>query len=154
MGKAINAGDTTNKVWCKCNVCNNYAIVDKDELDKLLSKNKNYTYKREVCFNGLKGRRGSLRFDFAIYMGNDVLCLIEFDGEQHDSVNKQLFKIKSKEKAKYDERAKASFERIQEYDGLKNEYCRDNNIPLLRIKYTVKTAEIEGQILNFLASID
>lgn len=64
------------------------------------------------------------RFDFAIFKEDGSLFkLIEFDGEQHFNPvdffgGEEKFKIQ------------------QERDNNKNEYCKNNNIPLLRIPYS------------------
>ena len=69
-----------------------------------------------------------MRFDFAIYANNDddddtFLGLIEYDGKQHfESVDK----FGGEEK----------FILQQERDQRKNQYCKENNIFLLRIPYT------------------
>ena len=59
------------------------------------------------------------RFDFAIVQNNEVIRLIEFDGEQHFQevgIWDPLFII-------------------QERDKIKNEYALSHNIPLVRIPY-------------------
>ena len=60
------------------------------------------------------------RFDF--FVNNEYA--IEFDGEQHfiSKIEEGYFKH--------------SLDTIQEHDRLKNEYCKKNNIPLIRIPYT------------------
>lgn len=70
----------------------------------------------EDCVSPLGNK---LRFDFYV----DNKYLIEFDGEQHymDTPNsfytsEELYKIKL-------------------YDNIKNNWCKKNNIPLIRIKY-------------------
>jgi hypothetical protein len=67
------------------------------------------------CINPNTQRK--LKFDFYIPYNN--MC-IEFDGEQHYK-QAQLFRGK--------------LEEIQFRDNLKNIYCKEKNIPLLRIKY-------------------
>lgn len=62
-------------------------------------------------------------FDFAIFdSDNQLLYLLEYDGEQHFKVvslfGEEKFKIQ------------------QENDRRKNEYCLNNNIKLIRIPYT------------------
>jgi len=59
-------------------------------------------------------------YDFAIIQNNEVVRLIEFDGEQH-----------------YREvpRWHTSLDVIQRRDKEKNEYALSNNIPLVRIPY-------------------
>lgn len=61
------------------------------------------------------------RYDFSIEW-NNRLVFIEFDGEQHFKPINQW-----KGKKGYEERKKADIE--------KNQYCRKNGIPLLRIRY-------------------
>lgn len=60
-------------------------------------------------------------FDYAIFnTNNKLLALIEYDGEQHDfgwNYNHN------------------SLTYIKEHDDFKNEYCKKNNIPLIRISY-------------------
>ena len=87
------------------------------ELDKLDIK-----YKQEYTFNNLKGiGGGSLRYDFAIFNKKELSCLIEYDGKQHFEVafgDDELLK------------------RTQQHDAIKNQYAKDNKIPLYRIPYT------------------
>ena len=70
----------------------------------------------ETCLSPL-GKK--LRFDF--YINNEYL--LEFDGEQHYMTSPNY--IYSLEK----------LEQIRQYDLIKNKWCKDNNIPLIRIKY-------------------
>ena len=74
-----------------------------------------------------------LPFDFYISTYN---VLIEYDGEQHfrpiDLFGGQEY-----------------FEYIQKHDAIKNEYCKNNGIPLLRIPY-YKYNNIEEELNNFL----
>lgn len=78
-------------------------------------------FKQEYSFNGLLGVGGlPLRFDFAVFDGdNRFKLLIEYDGEFH------YHKI-------HEDR---SLGVQQVHDERKNKYCKDNNIPLLRIPY-------------------
>lgn len=59
-------------------------------------------------------------YDFAILQNNEVVRLIEFDGEQHYKEVPQW---------------RTSLEVIQQRDKEKNEYALSNNIPLVRIPY-------------------
>lgn len=59
------------------------------------------------------------RFDFAIIKENQVIRLIEFDGEQHFQEVKLWGPLSI----------------IQERDKIKNEYALSHNIPLVRIPY-------------------
>ena len=66
-------------------------------------------------------------FDFAILNNNkQLLYLIEYDGLQHF-----IYKENSDFWNNKDE-----FNKTQIRDQLKNQWCKDNNIPLIRIPYT------------------
>ena len=65
-----------------------------------------------------------MRFDFALFdIQNQLLGLIEYDGEQHFVPIEKWG-------------AEGKLEITQERDERKNQYCKNNNIPLLRIPYT------------------
>ena len=62
-------------------------------------------------------------YDFGILDENNVLqYLIEFDGKQHFTSDGWDGEI--------------GLQRNQEHDTYKNQWCKDNNIPLIRIPYT------------------
>ena len=61
--------------------------------------------------------------------------IIEFDGKQH-FYPVQFGGIKK-------EQAQLNFEKTKEHDSIKNKWCFDNNIPIIRIPYTHKTITIE-----------
>lgn len=66
-----------------------------------------------------------LRFDFAVFYDinkTNIKLLIEFDGKQHFEIVKGW-------------QTEESFETLQYHDKLKDKYCKDNNIKLLRIRY-------------------
>lgn len=68
------------------------------------------------------------RFDFAIFKDSKLEYLIEYDGEQHFHYLQNTKGWNTKE----------NFEKTQKLDKKKNEYCFKNNIPLIRIPYTIK----------------
>ena len=70
------------------------------------------------------GGKRPLHFDFCT---KHIKYLIEYDGEQH--FNPVRFNNVSKEQAV------EVFKKTQYHDSLKNQYCIENNIPLLRISY-------------------
>jgi hypothetical protein len=82
-------------------------------------------YKREVSIN--LGTTRFLRWDFVINH-NDKDYFIEYDGRQH--YTPVTFGGMSMKKAK------ENFNTTQTHDKLKNDYCNDNDLILLRIKYT------------------
>lgn len=78
-------------------------------------------FQQEHTFESLLSDKGNpLRFDFAVFnYNNSLMFLIEYDGEFHYS-------------KMYDTH---DFESQKIHDKRKNQYCKDNNIPLLRIPY-------------------
>ena len=74
-----------------------------------------------------------LKFDFFLPQLNKA---IEYDGQQHFS-SKWL--------------GEKNFQQIQFNDSLKNEFCNNNEIPLLRIKYDDKN--YQDKIIKFLNGI-
>ena len=102
------------------------------KISEWLQKN-NINYKSEYTFEDLKDIK-KLRFDFAILnSNNDVKMLIEFDGKQHQGEG--VF-------AKTEEEALVLYNELAYSDNLKNEYCFNKCIPLLRIPYD-KYSKIE-----------
>lgn len=85
-----------------------------DKISEILNKN-GINYEREKRFEGCKGKK-KLPFDFYL---NDFNILIEYDGIQH-------FKASFNEK---------EFKNIKINDKIKNKFCEDNNIKLIRIPY-------------------
>ena len=90
-------------------------------INKILSNN-NIQYKTQYTNSDLQTTKGGyLRYDFAILNEqNDVIRLIEFDGPQHFQ-DFDYF---------------GTHEEIAQRDDLKNNYARNNNIPLVRIPYS------------------
>ena len=84
-------------------------------------ENNNIDFQKEFIFDDLKGLgNGLLRFDFAIRdSSNKLSYIIEYDGEFH------YFPILGEDHLLYQ----------QCHDEMKNKYCKDHNIPLLRIPY-------------------
>jgi len=73
----------------------------------------------------LSDKGNPLRFDFIVFKDKGKLkikMLIEYDGIQHYKWQKGW-------------QTKESFKTLQYHDELKNQYCKNNNIKLLRIPY-------------------
>ena len=90
------------------------------KIAELLNEN-NIHFKKEytVIINNIK-----YRYDFAILSSdNNILYFIEFDGKQHFEAN--MFFGGEKQ-----------LQKTIKNDEIKNKYCKDNNIPLIRIPYT------------------
>ena len=87
-------------------------------IEKLLKEN-NISYVQE--YKAFKFSSGTwARFDF--YINNQYI--IEYDGETHYQYNLHGWHSEENLKAQ------------QERDIIKNQWCKDNNIPLIRIPYT------------------
>lgn len=103
-------------------------------VDNILYNDK-VNYRRQFIIDGLVSEKGSsLKFDFALLSDDEkLLCLIEFQGEQHyyTEERKTVFGLKER----------------QETDKLKLEYCKAHGIPLEYIRYDedifARTKEIE-----------
>lgn len=94
-------------------------------IEQILLKN-NIFYKKEYCFDDLKGEQGRvLRFDFGLLNNNNLIRLIEFDGEQHYNERSGLWGDSKND----------PLEKRQQRDKEKNEYALSHNIPLVRIPY-------------------
>lgn len=101
-------GNTTS---CGCN-------KSKGELKiKNILLENNIEFKQQFTFDNLK-YKSPLKFDFAIFKNNQLLCLIEYQGIQH-----------------YDENNLWFSEENQVRDTLKKDYCEQNNILLIEIPY-------------------
>jgi len=81
-------------------------------------------FKREYRFKDCRNKK-TLPFDFAVFINKKLQVLVEYDGRQHFEAIDWFGGEKS---LKY----------LQNNDEIKNNYCRENNIPLIRIPYTVK----------------
>lgn len=86
----------------------------------------NIDYIKEYRFVDCKDKR-CLPFDFYIPSYN---CCIEVDGEQHYFENSQT-------KWRNGKNVGEQFEKIKLHDKIKTEYCKNNGINLIRIKYDV-----------------
>lgn len=124
--------------YCKCLLCNREYLASsaslticqscgclksKGELEiiRLLNDN-NIKYIYQYFIPGLKRQT----FDFAILDNNEnIFCFIEFDGEQHYSNN-----IKTTGWNDY-----KHYLKVKEHDLQKDNYAKNNSIPLIRIPY-------------------
>lgn len=93
---------------------------------KRILDNENIQYITEYRIDDLyyKSVSDKLRFDFAIFENNKLSYLIEFDGKQHFKDENNWNNLKD------------TFNERVERDNLKNNYCKEKNIPLIRIPYT------------------
>ena len=112
-GYALKTGKSTS---CGCQ-----HFSKGEEKIKQLLKNNNLSFETQKIFNTCKTSKNKYaKFDF--YINNQYL--IEFDGEQH-------FKLVS---IGWNNPEKLA--RTKERDAIKNQWCKENNISLIRIPYT------------------
>ena len=139
-----------NVVWkCQCD-CGNITYVTtnlltkgdtkscgciksfgEEKISQLLREN-NIFFEREKQFNNCRfpDTNKMARFDF--YVNNEYI--IEFDGKQHFEINNFF---------------EQNLENIQEHDNFKNNWCKENNIPIIRIPYyQLENLKIEDIILK------
>lgn len=134
--KSIN-GETYHLCQCECgnivevrvhnlrqnNTTSCGCLLSKGEekINKILSSLK-MDFKCQYSFNNLLGDYRPLRFDFALFENDKIICLIEYNGKQHYICSDEFGGLKR-------------FNKQQEYDNKKIEYCKNNNIPLIIIPY-------------------
>lgn len=94
-------------------------------IEKILKEN-NINFITQYHNNACKFLDTNYYAYFDFYVDNKYI--IEFDGEQH--FNPYCFNNMSQTKAE------EQFKKIQEHDKYKNNWCKQNNIPLIRIPYT------------------
>src|SRR5699024_9024237 len=82
----------------------------------------NVNYKEKYIFDDCKMKL-PLRFDFAIFKHDELITLIEYDGRQHFEAEEFYG-------------GKKALKLYKKRDEIKNKYCSDNKLNLLRIPYT------------------
>lgn len=110
-GQNLKRKDENRTISCGCGYRSSGEIYIMDILDS-----NNIEYISQYRFLDFAKKS----YDFAIIENNDVIRLIEFDGEQHYREVPQW---------------KGSLELTQKRDKEKNEYALSHNIPLVRIPY-------------------
>lgn len=101
-----------------------------------LLKEHNIIFQREYSFEDLVDVL-PLRFDFAIIKDDKLLCLIEFQGQQHWSKSNGFYN-----------------ESIIVHDLLKQKYCESHNIPLYLFYYKDhKTTQVTWEELSTIKEI-
>lgn len=83
-------------------------------------------YKTQATFPGC-AYKSALLFDFKVILNNGLFFLIEADGEQHTKYCEYYYGAEESGMKKYLEAKKR--------DEIKNKFCAENNITLLRIPY-------------------
>lgn len=107
-------GLTTN-LRSRCPKCTGKMSHIEYKVEQWLKEN-NIDFEKQKRFNGCKGKKKLLPFDF--YIPSVNMC-IEVDGQQHFKGCHTLFDV----------------DKTAETDNIKTNYCKNNNIKLLRIPY-------------------
>jgi Zn finger protein HypA/HybF involved in hydrogenase expression len=93
------------------------------KIERILLEN-NVVYRQQLGFDDFRTIRGcKYKFDFGIFIQNNLSHLIEYDGQQHFKPVKIWGGM-------------PRYLRQVELDRMKNEYCENKNIRLIRIPYT------------------
>lgn len=122
-GAEINVSAHTLKLG-KINSCGCIKSLGERKIKEILTALK-YDFTTEFSFSDLFSPKNKLlRFDFAIFNNEkNILCLIEYQGSQHYTIDNSSWNNEIYHK------------RLVEYDNLKREYCKKNNIILIEIPY-------------------
>lgn len=118
-GKEYNVRMSDFKKGNRCPYCKTLSKGESG-IRSILSKH-NINFTEQYTFSDCRSdKKRLLKFDFAIFNSDNTLkLLIEFDGSHH-------FNNYGREER---------FKDIKRRDSLKNEYCKNNNIKLIRIPY-------------------
>lgn len=113
--------------------CGCVSSYGEKQISEILT-NKNINFKTQYTIKELKSSHNRcLKFDFALLDNeNNMIALLEYQGEQHLLTSKKEFGKQQRE----------------ETDDLKTNYCYDNNIPLYFIWFYSDIKEELSWILN------
>lgn len=132
----------TKRIWkCQCD-CDNQTIVEvrsdlllnghtqscgcvgslgEQKISKILTQ-LGYTFINQYSFEDCRNPETNFKLRFDFYLP-DYNCCIEYDGEQHFIDTSGWFN-------------NYSFKELKKRDNIKNNYCKNKNIRLIRIPYT------------------
>lgn len=105
--------DYISNMQIRCKSCANKESVAERRIREFLTCNK-INFEQEKIFDNCRDIR-RLPFDFYLPKYN---LIIEFDGQHH-----------------FYETGRGNYESTKKHDEIKNQYCKNNNIDLLRIPY-------------------
>lgn len=120
------------RLCCPC--CNK--SYGEHAIERYLSDH-NFQYKPQYSFDDCRDKH-PLPFDFAVFV-NDEVRLIEFDGSHHYNTRKGKHWGEN------------HFEYVVKHDTIKNLYCEQHHIPLLRIPYW-RVHSFDTMLEEFLAT--
>lgn len=109
---------------CRCTSCNE--SKGEAEVRRILLKYE-LDFSKQYRFSDCRGKKYPLPFDFAVFNKNELSFLIEYDGEQHyKPITFKGIDVK---------KSLEQFEKCKINDSIKNDYCKRNNIKLIRIPF-------------------
>ena len=123
--------------------CGCIVSINEFNFEKIL-KGKNIKYSKQYKFKECRYKR-PLPFDFAIFNNEKLACLVEIQGMQH--YYPFTFCGENKDKKTL------NLIKLQEKDNIKRNFCLEQKIPLLEIKYT-DFDKMEIILMNFLKEIN
>lgn len=146
-------------LWkCKCGVCGNEFIALPAKVNEgvitscgcatqssperyiiNILEELNIQYVKQYSLSNCKNKY-PLRFDFAIFDDDKLLYLIEYDGRQHFEPIDWFGGIEG-------------FNKQKQRDIIKDNYCKLNNILLLRLPFTLSNEEIKQKIYEYHLSV-
>lgn len=119
-----------NRISCGCSIMS-YG----ETIIELFLKTLGVSYDKQYSFDDCV-YKSKLRFDFAVH-DDDSIILIEYDGKQHYEPIDWFG-------------GREAFEETKLRDKIKNNYCKEHNLTLLRLPYTLNDDEIKEKIINVL----
>lgn len=153
-GHRVTSGQTLTKYLCHCDCGNDVEIIasnlvsgnsmscgcignSKGEFtthEFLLSNGIAFT--KQHSFRDLRSKKnGVLKFDFALWSNNRLVCLVEYNGEQHyypPSSHKEFGKLQR-----------------DETDALKRSYCAKHDIKLFELRFDEDLSRQLNEVLEY-----
>lgn len=114
--------------------CQRFQSKGEKTIENLLIEN-NIPFEKQKTFETCRFPWTNILARFDFYVNNQYI--IEYDGQQHFKYRKSGWNTKQ------------HFQKTQQYDQFKNEWCKNNNIPIIRIPYwKLKELTINDLILS------
>lgn len=116
--------------------CGCIKSIGEETIMKILSSN-NINVIREYRISLNKKDISYFKFDFAIIEDEKIKYCIEYDGSQHFEARETGWATEE------------NLLKTKERDAIKNQWCKENNIPLIRIPYThLNNLELKDLLLE------
>ena len=122
-GKSLRLGLTKS---CGCT-----KSFGEEAITNLLTK-ANFIFEKEKSFETCVYEDTNFKAKFDFWINNQYI--IEYDGKQHFGIGGW--------------NDNSNFEKTIEHDKIKNNWCRENKIPIIRIPFTIKPEDISIEMLQ------